>query len=74
MPCKPRHFLFAGKTKHIMKPYLKGDKMETKNVSFLVYLAVILVGSAFLSPLVAVIGGIVLTPSITKKIIEKMNK
>ena len=48
--------------------------METKNIRLLVYLAVILVGSLFLSPLVAVIGGIVLTPSITKKIVEKMNK
>ena len=48
--------------------------METKDVSLLVYLAVILVGSLFLSPLVAVIGAIVITPSITKKIVEKMNK
>lgn len=48
--------------------------METKDVSLLVYLAVILVGSLFLSPLVAVIGSIVIAPSITKKIVEKMNK
>ena len=48
--------------------------METKTVSLLVYLAVILVGSLFLSPLVAVIGGIILTPSITKKIVKKMDK
>ncbi len=46
--------------------------MEEQNVKLLVYFGVILVGSLFLSPLVAVIGGIVLTPSITKKIMSQI--
>ena len=44
--------------------------MEEKNVIFLVYLGVILVGSLFLSPLVAMMGGIILAPEITKKIMS----
>ena len=46
--------------------------MEEKNVKLLVYFGVILVGSLFLSPLVAVIGGIILTPEITKKIMSRV--
>ena len=48
--------------------------MEEKTVKLLVYFGVIVVGSLFLSPLVAVIGGIVLTPSITKKIMSHVVK
>ena len=56
-----------------MKPKNQKEifKMEERTIKLLIYFGVIAMLSIFVSPLVAVIGGIVLTPKIVEKITKK---